>query len=106
MDCRRGIKGVIHMSGSHLSAFVWAVAAIQVLGLLLAWMARLSEGSRRQTLCQRLFFAALVLVGLGTIVLLGMGPGYWLVSGTTLSLMVLTVTCDFSRSPRAGAWES
>ena len=39
------------------------VVVIQALGLLSACTARLSEGSGRQTSCQRLFFVCLLLVG-------------------------------------------
>ena len=43
-------------------------------------------------------------MGGAALVSLGFGPGRWLVSSVTLSLMILTVTCDFSRSRQDTAW--
>ena len=93
------------MSVLQSPAAFWMLAAIQVLGLASAWFARLSEGSAGQTTCQWLFFCCLTLVGIATITALQLGPGSWLTSGSTLSLMVLAATCDFSRSGRASVWE-
>jgi hypothetical protein len=42
-------------------------------------------------------------VGIVVVISLGLGPGCWLTSGTTFSLMVLTVTCDFNPQRRAMA---
>jgi hypothetical protein len=78
------------------SELPWAfLGTIQILGLIVAVATRLAEGSCRQIWCQVLFFASMVLVGLVTIAALRLGPGCWMVSGTTFSVMVLTVTCDF-----------
>ena len=85
--------------------FVWALVAIQILGMISAGVARLSEGSRSQASCQGFFFALLFLVGIATVVAVTLGPGCWLISSSTLSLMVLTVTCDFGRSGQSSAWE-
>jgi len=81
-----------------------ALGGLQLLGLLSAWCARLSEGSRCQTSFQRLFLACLFLVGGMTIASILIGSGCWLLLGITLSLMVLTATCDFTRSCRATVW--
>jgi hypothetical protein len=78
--------------------------AVELLGLTVAWLTRLSQGSRGQTSCQCLFFGSLALVGGATIVAFGLGPSYWLASGATLAFMVLTVTCDFSRCGKAAVW--
>jgi hypothetical protein len=43
-------------------------------------------------------------MGAAAAVSLGLGPGCWLLSSITLSLMILTVTCDFHRSGRNTAW--
>ena len=94
------------MSVLHSSIALWACVAAQILGLVSAWCARLSEGSTRQTPCQWVFFACLILVGIATMLALRLGAGTWLTSGGTLSLMVLTVTCDFNRAGRRGGWES
>lgn len=84
-------------------ALLCCLGAVQVLGLLSAALARLGEGSRRQVVCQRLFLACLGLVGLGTIVSLGMPSGWWVASGSTLSLMVVTATWDCGRTRPAEA---
>jgi hypothetical protein len=89
------------MTGFDTSAVYALLGAVQVLGLASAWLTRLSERSRRQAPCQCLFLACLALVAGSTIVALGLGSGCWLVCGTTFSLMVLAVTCDFSRSREA-----
>jgi hypothetical protein len=85
-------------------ALLCCVGAVQVLGLLSAALTRLAEGSRRQSVCQWLFFVCLGLVGLGTIVSLGLPSGWWVASGATLSMMVVTATWDFGRSRPAEAW--
>jgi len=72
----------------------WGLGAILVLGLLSAWMTRLSEGSR---FWHRSFFVCLLFVGLATIASSELGAACWISSGTTFSLMVLTATCDFGR---------
>lgn len=60
-----------------------------------AWLARLSEGSRNQAPCQWLFLAFLGLMGMVTMLSVALGPRYWLVSGATLSVMVLAAIWDF-----------
>jgi len=82
----------------------WLFVAIEVAGLISAWVARLSAGSRRQTPCQCLFLGCLAIMGGAVFVSLGFGPGCWLISSVTLALMILTVTCDFSRSRQDAAW--
>ena len=77
------------------------LVAVQLLGLLSAWIARLSEGSSRQTAAQRLFFVSLALVGVATLVSLGLGPGAWLSSAIVLSVMVVGAVCDFKPSEDA-----
>jgi hypothetical protein len=83
----------------HVSApaAMWILASLQLVGLASALFARLSEGSSGQSAGQWLFLVSLGLVGLGTMGALSMGPGYWLSSAATLSLMIVTATCDFSR---------
>ena len=77
---------------------------VLVTGFVSACAARLSVGSRRQTVCQWLFLCCLVLVGAVTMFSLGSEPSFWVVSAITFSLMVLTATCDFGRSRQATAW--
>ena len=87
------------MSALQSHAAFWILTLVEVLGLASAWFARLSEGSPRQALCQRLFFGCLVLVGVAMIPALKLGPGFWFSSGTTLSLMILAVTYDANSCP-------
>jgi hypothetical protein len=82
----------------------WLLLLVQVLGLTVAWVARLSEGSSFQGGLQIAFLALLTLVGGATVAALGLGPGRWLPSGVTLAVMVLAVTCDFSRCRRDIVW--
>jgi hypothetical protein len=93
------------IAAQHPALFFWGLAFVQLLGLTSACTARLSEGSRRQRPFQRLFFACLVLIGAVTIVTLGFGWGCWLLCGTTLSVMVLTVTWDLRPAVRPGVLE-
>jgi hypothetical protein len=80
---------------------VCLLGGIQLLGLTSAAVTRLSEGSSRQKSGQRLFLACLGLMGAATVVSIFLGPGCWLSSGTTFSLMVLGATCDFNASRKA-----
>ncbi len=81
----------------------WILVTVQLAGLSSAWLARLSEGSRGQTSCQRIFLACLGLVGVATVLSLFMTAGTWMFSGATLSLMVLAAVWDFGGSTRAEA---
>ncbi|MGA2032909.1 MAG: hypothetical protein ABSG68_11665 [Thermoguttaceae bacterium] len=90
------------MVGLPASTALWVVMAVQVIGLGSAWIARAGEGSHRQKPLQNVFAACLVLVGLATVFALGLGPGCWLSSGTTFSIMVLTVTGDPTRTGHSG----
>jgi hypothetical protein len=87
------------MDQAHVLMFNWVMLGVQVLGLGSAWLTRRSEGSPLQSTIQALFVVALVLVGVATIVAIGRGPGCWLACGTTLSLMVVGVVCEFDRRP-------
>jgi hypothetical protein len=90
------------MSILHSPAAFWTLIFMQFLGLASAWFARVSEGSTRQAVCQRFFFVCLTVMGAATIVALRLGPGSWFSSGSTLAVMALAATCDFSRSGRSG----
>jgi len=70
---------------------------VQVVGLGSACLARIAEGSSRQTPCQWLFLVSLAAVGVATMALLAADASTWLVSATTLSVMILAVTVDFRR---------
>ena len=92
------------MLGVETPQISWLLVAIQLLGLSIAWLVRLGEGSPHQSSLQLLFFAFLTLVGGATIATLGLGPGRWLACGVTLTLMVLTVTWDSRRSSGDAVW--
>ena len=72
------------------------MAIIQVAGLASAWLARVGEGSARQAHYQGAFLVLLALMGLTTVAAAVWGPGPCLMSGTTLAVMVLAATWDFS----------
>jgi hypothetical protein len=83
------------------TAVLWTFGAIQALGLTTAWLSRVSEGSSLQTWSQRLFLLNLLACGSATVIAPGLGAGYWLVSSSTLGVMVIVAVCDFRRRERA-----
>ena len=85
------------MDSAHVAMVNFVMLGVQVLGLGSAWLTRRSEGSPLQSAIQAFFFVALLLVGIATIVAIGLGPACWLASGTTLSLMVVGAVCEFDR---------
>jgi hypothetical protein len=89
------------MAYLETSFVLWLLGVIQIAGLLSAWLARLSEGSRSQASCQWLFFACLGLMGLTTMASVALGPRYWLASGATLSVMILGAIWDFRPEAKA-----
>ncbi len=72
-----------------------ALALLQIVGLLSAWLARLSEGSSQQSWCHGLFVGCLATIGLATMAFVATGVRPWLPSGATLSVMVLAAVWDF-----------
>ena len=88
------------MAYLETSFLVWTIGIIHIAGLVSAWLARLSEGSRSQASCQWLFFACLGLIGLTTMATVALGPRYWLASGITLSVMVLGAVWDVRAQAR------
>lgn len=90
------------MNTAEAIVLAWSLGIVQLIGLTSALGARLSSGTTAQVGYQRFFFACLALMGvvtMGSLYLLG--PGYWLFSAATLSVMILIVTCDFGEI-RAG----
>ncbi len=73
------------------------ISSLQVCGLVSACLARISEGRPWQELCQRMFVALLVVVAFMTVLNVWNAPQQWMMSATTLAVMVVTATCDFSR---------
>ncbi len=92
------------MHSTSGSLVIAGLAAVQVFGLFASLGTRLSAGSRFEGKCRCLFVALLGLAGMGTLVALAMTPAYWVVSGASLSVMVLVATCDFRRSDHSGVW--
>jgi len=85
--------------GSSLGTVLLATTLVS--GLVSAAMVRITEGSPRQSATQCLFLACLGLVALATTVSLTLGPGYWLASGTSFSVMVLAGACEFGGNRKA-----
>ena len=92
------------MAGLEGPVLVLVLASIEALGLVSAWLARIGEGSRRQSSFQLFFLGCLGMVGAAAIMSLGLPPGYWLSCGATLSVMVLAATCDFHKTGCATVW--
>lgn len=81
----------------------WCTLALILAGLAAAWLARVGEGSRWQAWLQRLFLGCLAVVALVTLASVRLGPGYCLVGGAALAIMVVAATWDFgSRGQLAG----
>ncbi len=87
-------------AGLESPALWFSIGAVQFLGLVAAAIARFSEGAGCWKACHGVFLGCLAVVGLMTAVSVTLSPGYWLMSGTGFSVMVLSATWDFGR-PRA-----
>jgi hypothetical protein len=81
----------------QLLALTSSVVTVQIVGLLSAWIARRSEGSRHQSICRAVFYFCLVLVALTAMVTFSVGPGGTLACGATLSIMVVATIGEFDR---------
>ena len=81
------------------SAATYVLVGLQVGGLLSAALARFSEGSLHQVICQRAFFACLAVVGIATLASPALGTGTFMASGATLGMMVLFATWDLGKAP-------
>lgn len=83
------------MEGTQTAFVWWLIGSVQLVGLSSAWLARMAEGSVRQTASQMFFLVCLAIVGMTTVVTVQFEIAGWFFSATTLALMVLAVTCDF-----------
>ena len=92
------------MTPAETSCVFWLLIAVELLGLGSAIVARISEGSRRETWCQRIFLAVMGVVGIAAIISLGFGPDCWLAVGGTFSVMVLIATTDFGHPAQTTTW--
>jgi hypothetical protein len=70
------------------------LAVAQIIGLLSAAGARWSTGSRAQPFFQGLFLILFLALGVVTMGSVLVGPGYVLVCGTSLAVMVLAATWE------------
>ncbi len=96
----KGFTEKTRMAYLEASNFVFLFSFVQIAGLASAWLARLSEGSGRQSPCQWLFFGLLAAVGVTTMASIALDTG-WLTSGATLAAMVLAAIWDFrAHAPR------
>jgi hypothetical protein len=82
---------------------LWWWAGLQLCGLGSAWMARVNGGCRHERTAHLVFFFCLTVLGVATVMAMASGPRWCLSSGTTLSLMLLTATWDFSANKNV-AW--
>lgn len=88
----------------YLPAVLWAISLIQLLGISSVILVRLSEGSRWQTVCRILFCTSLMLVGTTAIVTMLFSPELWLLSGITLSCMIVSALFEHQNPERASVW--
>lgn len=79
-------------------AFFAIFIVVQLLGLASVALARLTENSVFQTLCQRLFVACLLIVGGMTVLAFQCGTGGWFTCASTLPVMALGATLDLKRT--------
>ena len=83
--------------------FAWLFATIQIVGLTSAWIARTGAGSKRHAACQWLFFGCLALVAAAAVLSIPLASGTWIISGVTLSLMIVGTTFDAGLQQRGRA---
>jgi hypothetical protein len=95
VDTIRGERKLSPMNGIESPSAVWLLISVQAIGLVSAWLARVSEGSSHQALSHSFFLVCLAIVGLAAVAGLAIGPGYWLMAATTLATMILIAVCDF-----------
>jgi hypothetical protein len=88
------------MAYLETSFLAWLLGLIQITGLASAWLARLSEGSPREAICQGLFVGCLAVVGALTMIFVALGIHHWLASGATLAVMLLAAIWDFKAHAR------
>jgi hypothetical protein len=82
------------MAALNATQLFWAFSSVHFIGLLSAALARLAENRSGQAQFQALFFGALAVVALTTVASMGLGWEAWMVSGGTLSMMVVMAIWD------------
>jgi len=88
----------------YFSVVLWTISLVQLVGVLSAVSIRLTEGSRWQTACRILFFVSLTLVGTTAVATMLISSGLWLLSGITLSCMVLSALYERQNPERVSVW--
>ena len=88
----------------YISAVLWTVSTIQVIGVISVFLARFAEGSRWQNVCRALFVINLTLVGLAAVVTMLISPELWLIPGITLSSMIVLVLFEHQDPEHASIW--
>jgi hypothetical protein len=73
---------------------VWLFAAVHIIGLLSAPLARLAEHRSGEMTLQWLFVAAMAAIAAATLICLAFGCAAWVLSGATLSVMLVTAVWD------------
>jgi hypothetical protein len=81
-----------------LSPAFCAIGAVQVIGVLAAAAARLTEGTRHESWGQCLCLGALAFVGTSCGIAIQYGPGAAAASAAALAVMTLITVADFSRA--------
>jgi hypothetical protein len=69
---------------------------LQLLGIAAAWMVRIQTGMKMECLAEGLFLFCFALIALATIAGHQYSSSMWILSATTLSIMIVTVVLDFS----------
>lgn len=88
----------------YVPAVLWAVSLVQLIGISSTVLARFSEGTRWQTNCRALFCASLMLVGITAIVTMLISSELWLLSGITISLMIVSVLFERQDPEEVSVW--
>ena len=68
---------------------------LQLLGIAAAWMVRVQAGMKSEWLAEGLFLLCFALVALATIAGHQFCSSMWILSATTLAVMMVTVVLDF-----------
>jgi hypothetical protein len=92
------------MNGFTPFAVFGCFVAVQFVGIASACVARCCVGTRQETLGQRLFLLAMLLIGVATMVALAVWPGCWLACSATLAFMLLMVVYNFRDGREEATW--
>lgn len=96
---------VVESQVRSMSPLLCGLAAVHVLCLAAASLARLGEGTRHERIAQAGCLAALGGMGCVCGMSLRCGPGFAAFSGVTLAVMTIVAVADFGASPKAADGE-